>query len=214
MINMMYSYCISHAHFSLCRAAFMEFSYRRWVHDISCSQGQIPAGYTVCKKQYVSYRIFFLTSWESKVTRSPSLAIPSSFSSFRCGHSARQNARAIRSVSRLCSAESVTPPLGWSPLCRKKTCTRQRHRCGGHRYMLLLYMHHHTYFCPADDLPIFFVFWLLEHLHAADGLHGFPIDGANNSEGHKHYLDNYMSKQFTTVSTNFNVVHFKACLKL
>lgn len=51
----------------------------------------------------------YLTSWGSKVTRSPSLAIPSSFSSLRCGHSAKQNARAMRSVKRLCSADADTP---------------------------------------------------------------------------------------------------------
>lgn len=37
------------------------------------------------------------------------------------------------------------------------------------------------YFCPADDLSVLFVFWLLKHLCAADGLHGFPIDGTYNS---------------------------------
>lgn len=49
--------------------------------------------------------------------------------------------------------------------------------------------HRSSYFCPADDLPVFFVFWLLEHLRTADGLHGFPIDGTYNSVRHKH-IDN------------------------
>lgn len=68
--------------------------------------------------------IFFphLTSWQSRVTRRPSLAMPSSFRSFRWGHSARQNALAIRSVSRLCSAESLAPLLGFWLRWRKKTC--------------------------------------------------------------------------------------------
>lgn len=73
-------------------------------------------------------RAFPLTSCDSKVTRRPSLAIPSSFSSLRCGHSAKQKARAIRSISRLCSAESLVPSLGRSPLWRKNTCTKHPHQ--------------------------------------------------------------------------------------
>lgn len=69
-----------------------------------------------------------LTSCDSKVTRRPSLAIPSSFSSLRCGHSAKQKARAIRSISRLCSAESLVPSLGRSPLWRKNTCPKHPHQ--------------------------------------------------------------------------------------
>lgn len=65
-----------------------------------------------------------LTSCDSKVIRRPSLAFPSSFSSLRCGHNAKQKARAIRSISRLCSAESLAS-LGQCPLCRKNTCTKQ-----------------------------------------------------------------------------------------
>lgn len=38
------------------------------------------------------------------------------------------------------------------------------------------------YFCPANDLPVFFVFRFLEHLGAADGLHGLSIDGADDAE--------------------------------
>lgn len=69
-----------------------------------------------------------LTSWDWNATRRPSLAMPSSFSSLRCGHSDRQKARAIRSMSRLCSAESLALPLGWGGLCRKKTCTNKKQR--------------------------------------------------------------------------------------
>lgn len=119
------------------------------------------------------------------MTRSPSLAIPSSFSSLRCGQSARQNARAILSVSRLCSAESDIPPLGWSPFCRKNTCTKHSDKCKRKKRQFQIdfkcYFYHCTYFCPPDNLPVFFVFWFLEYLCTADGLHGFSIDGAYNS---------------------------------
>lgn len=145
---------------------------RMWKHEINCNWTSS------------------LTSWESNVTRSPSLAIPSSLSSLRCGHRAKQKARAIRSVSRLCSAESLASPLGWSPLCRKntwhKTLTNKCTKGGGGQDQVDLSsydMDLYTYFCPANDLSIFFVLWLLEHLGAADGLHGFPINGAYNSLG-------------------------------
>lgn len=132
---------------------------------------------------------YILTSWESKVTRSPSLAIPSSFSSLRCGHSAKQKARAIRSISRLCSAESLAPLLGRSPLCRKNTCIQHIHiniNKGREPFQIfLVFQTDHLYFCPADDLPIFFVFKFLEHLCTANGLHGFPINGTYNSVEHK-----------------------------
>lgn len=60
---------------------------------------------------------------ESSVTLSPSLAMPSSFSSFRCGQSAMQKALATFSVRRLWSAGSLRP-LGWSSLWRKNTCRK------------------------------------------------------------------------------------------
>lgn len=53
-----------------------------------------------------------------------------------------------------------------------------------------MFLKNHIYFCPADDLPIFFVFRLLEHLRTADGLHGFPINGTYNSVGQKHIIFN------------------------
>lgn len=40
-----------------------------------------------------------------------------------------------------------------------------------HMDMLTFLADRFIYLCPADDLPIFFVFGLLEHLGAADGLH-------------------------------------------
>lgn len=61
-----------------------------------------------------------LTWSESRVTLSPSLAMPSSFSSFRCGHRAIQNALATFSVRRLWSAGSLRT-LVWSSLWRKNT---------------------------------------------------------------------------------------------
>lgn len=61
-----------------------------------------------------------LTWSESRVTRSPSLAMPSSFSSLRCGHRAMQKALATFSVSRLWSAGSLRP-MDWSSLWRKNT---------------------------------------------------------------------------------------------
>lgn len=65
--------------------------------------------------------------------------------------------------------------------------TRKRRKCKrrGQFQMLLFEVNNQMYFCPADDLSIFFVFWLLEHLRTDDGLHGFPINGTYNSGGHK-----------------------------
>lgn len=79
-----------------------------------------------------------VTCWESSVTRSPSLAMPSSFSSLRCGHSARQNARAILSVSRLCSVWWSLWLLGWSPLCTKNTWETHK-RLTRHKHVLREY---------------------------------------------------------------------------
>lgn len=53
--------------------------------------------------------------------------------------------------------------------------------------MLAFLADHYIYFCPADDLSIFFVFGLLEHLGTADRLHWFPIDGADDAGEHKQW---------------------------
>lgn len=65
-----------------------------------------------------------LTWSESSVTRSPSLVIPSSFSSFRCGQSAKQKAFATFSVSLLWSAGSLRP-LCCSSFSRKNTWRKE-----------------------------------------------------------------------------------------
>ena len=162
-------------HFWICRAVFMMQPYYVRLVIISNRWHQTSV----------------LTSWDSKATLSPSLAIPSSFSSLRWGHRARQKARAIRSVSRSCSADSLAPLLGRSPLCRKNTCAHHTQTFKERKFQIDLCSYFKQiimYFCPADDLSIFFVFWLLEHLNTADGLHGLPINGANDTGGHKHTL--------------------------
>lgn len=64
---------------------------------------------------------------------------------------------------------------------------------------VFFFKNHYIYFCPADDLPIFFVFRLLEHLRTADGLHGFPINGTYNSVGQKHII--FQTKNENAVGT-------------
>lgn len=46
----------------------------------------------------------------------------------------------------------------------------------------------HLYLCPADDLSVFFILWLLEHLRTANGLHRFSINGTYNTVGHKYII--------------------------
>lgn len=77
-----------------------------------------------------------------------------------------------------CTSFGVIAPLQEEDLHRAKVVVRVK--IGG-RWTSDDVLSASPYFCPADDLPILFVFRLLEHLCAADGLHGLPIDGTDNS---------------------------------
>lgn len=54
----------------------------------------------------------------------------------------------------------------------------------GKLFLRNFYDHQLLYLCPADDLPVFLVLWLLEHLCTANGLHRFSINGTYNTVWH------------------------------